>query len=101
MSPFKAQGANQALVDAVSLCRALMSSDYAKKGRRPVSEALREYEDEMCARSSVKVLKSRAAAVQLHSTAAMTVGNVTRAYAAEGQGLGTEREMEEKDEDRS
>ena len=67
----------------------------------------------MCARSAVKVLKSRAAAAQLHSSAAMTVGNVTRAYAdssaamtvgnvtrayaAEGQG--PEGNSDEKDED--
>ncbi len=84
MSPFKAQGANQALLDALALCKALLSSDYTRRGRRPVEEALREYEDEMCARSAVKVIKSRNAAVQLHSPAALAVGNVTRAFAAEG-----------------
>ena len=83
MSPFKAQGANQALLDALSLCRALLSSDLARPGRRPVAEALREYEDEMASRSAVKVVKSRAAAEQLHSPAALAVGNVTRAFAAE------------------
>jgi 2-polyprenyl-6-methoxyphenol hydroxylase-like FAD-dependent oxidoreductase len=82
MSPFKAQGANQALLDALSLSRALLSSELARPGRRPVAEALREYEDEMASRSAVKVLKSRAAAEQLHSPAALTVGNVTRAHAA-------------------
>ena len=84
MSPFKAQGANQALLDALALCKALLSSDFTRPGRRPLVEALREYEDEMCARSAVKVIKSRNAAVQLHSPAALAVGNVTRAFAAEG-----------------
>ena len=89
MSPFKAQGANQALLDALALCKALLSSDYTRPGRRPVAEALREYEDEMCARSAVKVIKSRNAAVQLHSPAALAVGNVTRAFAAEGSSNST------------
>ena len=37
----------------------------------------------MCIRSAVKVLKSRTAAVYLHSPAALTVGNDTRASVAE------------------
>lgn len=50
MSPFKGQGANQALVDALSLARAITSSDYVSSGRRPLYEALRIYEGEMLQR---------------------------------------------------
>ena len=37
----------------------------------------------MCARSGVKVLKSRTAAAYLHSEAALAEGDITRAAAAE------------------
>jgi salicylate hydroxylase len=83
MSPFKGQGANQALVDAVSIARNLVSSEFAHPGRRPLAEALRSYEKEMCVRAAAKVLKSRTAAVYLHSPAALAQANVTRAMAAE------------------
>ena len=105
MSPFKGQGANQALVDAVQLCNALTTTDYfsgISKRRflylknvllknnikymvsRSVESALREYEKEMCKRSSSKVMKSREAALLLHQPAAvLAVGNITRAKAAE------------------
>jgi len=51
---------------------------------RSVQSALREYEREMCRRSSSKVLKSREAAALLHKPAAvLAVGDITRAKAAE------------------
>ena len=68
MSPFKGQGANQALLDAISLSRAIASSNLSPLSslsssslskKRSYKEALREYEVEMSRRSSVKVLKSR------------------------------------------
>ncbi|MEO8786787.1 MAG: NAD(P)/FAD-dependent oxidoreductase [Chitinophagaceae bacterium] len=70
MSPFKGQGANQALLDALALARAIT------KGCRPFSNwkeagirenVLNEFEFEMFARSSSKVQDSAEAAALLHS----------------------------------
>ena len=71
MAPFKAQGANQALLDAVSLARCLASTDLAPgPARRSVHEALAAYWAEMAPRASAKVEASRNAARLLHSPAA-------------------------------
>ena len=52
MAPFKAQGANQALLDAVSLARCLAATDLAPgPARRSVDEALAEYWGEMAPRA--------------------------------------------------
>jgi hypothetical protein len=51
--------------------------------RPSVSECIRQYESEMLSRGADKVQKSRDAAYYLHSSAALAVGNVTRAKAAE------------------
>ena len=59
MTPFKGQGANQALGDAVRLGSWLR--------RAPASKALKNYTREMVAASSKKVIESRAAAELLHS----------------------------------
>ena len=72
------------MIDAVALAKALYSSDLTRSNRRPVADALTNYEAEMLARSNVKVLKSRSAAIYLHSEQALTVANITRASAAEG-----------------
>ena len=70
MSPFKGQGANQALLDALSLARSI------SKGCRPFAEwreigirqsVLNEFEAEMLQRSALKVKDSAAAARFLHS----------------------------------
>ncbi len=70
MSPFKGQGANQALLDALALARAIT------KGCRPLSHwrkagirksVLNDFESEMLARSAIKVKESEAAAQFLHS----------------------------------
>jgi 2-polyprenyl-6-methoxyphenol hydroxylase-like FAD-dependent oxidoreductase len=70
MSPFKGQGANQALLDALALARGIL------RGCRPLSQwrkvgirksVLSEFESEMLARSAVKVKDSAAAADFLHS----------------------------------
>lgn len=81
MSPFKGQGANQALLDAVSLARALRRAELFG-GTAPLCEALKQYEDEMLARSASKVVASRAAAECLHSASATSSSNCTRAAAA-------------------
>jgi 2-polyprenyl-6-methoxyphenol hydroxylase-like FAD-dependent oxidoreductase len=75
MSPFKGQGANQALLDALSLARALYTSD-------DVTEALVGYKEEMLTRSAVKVQASAEAAHFLHTNVAIQKGNVTRGGAA-------------------
>jgi 2-polyprenyl-6-methoxyphenol hydroxylase-like FAD-dependent oxidoreductase len=90
MSPFKAQGANQALLDAVSLAQALASTSWARPGpgRRSLQEALRAFEAEMRTRSRSKVVKSREAAALLHSPAALVQANITRSAAAASLSLG-------------
>ncbi len=70
MSPFKGQGANQALLDALALARAIT------KGCKPLSQwreagirksVLTGFESEMMERSAVKVKDSEEAAQFLHS----------------------------------
>jgi len=80
MSPFKGQGANQALLDAVELARGLRGSDLCG-GATPLAEALGRYEAEMMRRATPKVLKSREAAELLHDAAATRPANTTRAAA--------------------
>lgn len=95
MSPFKGQGANQALLDAASLAKAIASSSFGRPAgsqRRSLQRALRDYEAEMCVRSRDKVVKSRTAAVFLHSPAATHKLNITRAAAAEAGAMISESE---------
>ena len=112
MTPFKGQGANQALLDAVALARVLYDSeigdaaaeanaalvtDDAEGGvRRPrrrqrsaLSDALAAFEEAAAGRAATKVEASRAAATLLHSKAALAVteGSLTRVAAAR-QALG-------------
>lgn len=96
MAPFKGQGANQALLDAVCLARALFDSnlgDYAAsvqaarsspRSSCAVGTALGAFETEMQRRSAPKVSGSREASRLLHSPAALTPTKkrVTRAAAA-------------------
>lgn len=70
MSPFKGQGANQAILDALTLARSIFkgcrpSSDWRKAGIR--KSALMEFEAEMLERSAIKVQDSADAAKFLHS----------------------------------
>ncbi|MFT6814936.1 MAG: 2-polyprenyl-6-methoxyphenol hydroxylase-like FAD-dependent oxidoreductase [Sphingobacteriales bacterium] len=85
MSPFKGQGANQALLDALSLAREIA------KGCRPFSNwrevglrkgVLSEFESEMLKRSATKVSDSADAAQFLHSDSVLLEGNEPR-----GRGL--------------
>ena len=69
------QGANQALLDSLSLARTLYRLD-------DIKEALGVYTEEMLARSAVKVKASAEAAEFLHTEIAIQKGNVTRAGAA-------------------
>jgi 2-polyprenyl-6-methoxyphenol hydroxylase-like FAD-dependent oxidoreductase len=81
MSPFKGQGANQALLDALALARGIL------KGCRPLSQwrevgirksVLTDFETEMLERSAVKVKDSAEAAQFLHSEIALYEGNEPR-----------------------
>ena len=78
MSPFKGQGANQALLDALQLARTLYSVNDADA----LGAAMEVFEREMLDRSAVKVQASAKAAQFLHSEIAIQEGNVTRGAAA-------------------
>ena len=70
MSPFKGQGANQALLDALSLANTIykVCSGPAPWTRATIrTTILDEYENDMLVRSAVKVKDSAAAAQFLHS----------------------------------
>tara|TARA_B110000881_G_C18594647_1_gene530412 strand:- start:1749 stop:3197 length:1449 start_codon:yes stop_codon:yes gene_type:complete len=81
MSPFKGQGANQALLDALALARGI------SKGCRPLSQwreagirksVLTEFESEMLMRSATKVKDSAEAAKFLHSDIVLHEGDEPR-----------------------
>jgi 2-polyprenyl-6-methoxyphenol hydroxylase-like FAD-dependent oxidoreductase len=81
MSPFKGQGANQALLDALSLARMI------SRGCRPLLQwrndgirksVLTEFESEMLERSATKVNDSAAAAQFLHSEIVLYEGDEPR-----------------------
>ena len=81
MSPFKGQGANQALLDALSLAREIARGcssivHWKKDGVR--ENALNTFEQEMLARSSSKVKDSAKAAKFLHSDVALHQSNAPR-----------------------
>lgn len=81
MSPFKGQGANQALLDALSLARAIFKgchskSNWREKGIR--EHVLTDFEAEMLSRSATKVKDSAEAAVFLHSDVVLYEGDEPR-----------------------
>ncbi len=81
MSPFKGQGANQALLDALSLARAISSgcrpfTQWREAGIR--ESVLTDFETEMLERSASKVKDSAEAADFLHSDIVLHVGNEPR-----------------------
>lgn len=80
MSPFKGQGANQALLDALMLARGISkgckSSQWRKTGIR--ESVLTEFESEMLERSATKVKDSAVAAKFLHSEIVLQEGDAPR-----------------------
>ncbi|MEE9369272.1 MAG: NAD(P)/FAD-dependent oxidoreductase [Pontiella sp.] len=79
MSPFKGQGANQALLDALSLARTIYKN--VAKGSEQLT--LREFEAEMLPRSAAKVKASAEAARFLHTEVVLYEGDLSRGAAAE------------------
>jgi 2-polyprenyl-6-methoxyphenol hydroxylase-like FAD-dependent oxidoreductase len=78
MSPFKGQGANQALLDALALARniSLACTTFSKWRETGVREiVLTEFEKEMLARSASKVKDSAEAVEFLHSKGVLRDGN--------------------------
>ncbi|MNQ84149.1 6-hydroxynicotinate 3-monooxygenase precursor [compost metagenome] len=81
MSPFKGQGANQALLDALSLARGIAKgckslAHWKKAGIR--DSVLHQYESEMLERSAIKVRDSAEAAEFLHSEIVLHEGDEPR-----------------------
>ena len=81
MSPFKGQGANQALLDALALAREITKecrplSGWKEAGIR--KSVLTEFEAEMLERSAIKVKESREAAEFLHTEVVLFEGDEPR-----------------------
>jgi 2-polyprenyl-6-methoxyphenol hydroxylase-like FAD-dependent oxidoreductase len=81
MSPFKGQGANQALLDALALARGISKgcgplSPWREAGVR--KSVLTEFESEMLERSASKVKDSAEAAQLLHSDLVLREGDGPR-----------------------
>jgi 2-polyprenyl-6-methoxyphenol hydroxylase-like FAD-dependent oxidoreductase len=81
MSPFKGQGANQAILDALNLARAIFvscgaSSKWRENGIRKT--VLTSFEQDMISRTTSKVKSSAEAVKLLHSDAVMNTGNKPR-----------------------
>lgn len=81
MSPFKGQGANQALLDALSLAREITKKCQPRSNWREIGirkSVLTDFESEMLVRSATKVKDSAEAAKFLHSEMALHEGNEPR-----------------------
>lgn len=90
MSPFKGQGANQALIDAVALARGISKSCGPLSKWREVGirkSVLMEFETEMLERSATKVKDSAEAAIFLHSEIVLQEGNQPRGSCIKKQGI--------------
>jgi len=90
MSPFKGQGANQALLDAVALARGIYKNcgpltKWKEIGIR--KSVLTEFESEMLERSTTKVKDSAEAAQFLHSDIVLKEGNQPRGSYVKKKGI--------------
>lgn len=90
MSPFKGQGANQALLDALALARIISItctplSQWKETGLREL--VLTEFEEEMLARSASKVKDSADAVEFLHSKNVLREGYGPKGQALRGNNL--------------
>ncbi len=90
MSPFKGQGANQALLDALALARNISIectplSKWRETGVREV--VLTEFEEEMLARSASKVRDSAEAVELLHSKGVLREGYEPKGRPLRGNNL--------------
>lgn len=90
MSPFKGQGANQAILDALSLARHISIactplSKWREIGIREV--VLTEFEEEMLARSASKVKDSAEAVELLHSKGVLREGDGAKGRCLRGKKL--------------
>lgn len=89
MSPFKGQGANQALLDALLLARAIYKGcgtlQWKEIGIRQA--VLAGYEAEMLERSAVKVTDSAEAAQLLHSEVVLREANAPRGSCVKKKGV--------------
>lgn len=81
MSPFKGQGANQALLDALALAREISKGCHSSTQWKVVGlrkRVLKDFETEMLKRSAVKVKDSAEAAQFLHSVVVLHEGDEPR-----------------------
>jgi len=81
MSPFKGQGANQALLDALVLARGISNGCKPSSAWREIGirkSVLSDFELEMLERSDAKVRGSNEAAKFLHSEIVLFEGNEPR-----------------------
>jgi salicylate hydroxylase len=90
MSPFKGQGANQALLDALALARNISVacthlSKWRETGVREI--VLTEFEEEMLARSASKVKDSAEAVELLHSKVVLREGYEPKGRSLRGNNL--------------
>ena len=90
MSPFKGQGANQALLDALTLARNISIgctplSKWKETGLREI--VLTEFEEEMLARSASKVKDSAEAVELLHSKDVLREGDRPKGRSLRGHNL--------------
>ena len=88
MSPFKGQGANQALLDALALARGIVNacrplSDWKAVGLRKT--VLNDFESEMLERSASKVKDSAEAVQLLHSKVVLREGDAPKGRSLKGK----------------